>query len=653
MSFRKKLVIIMLLISFVPLVLLSSFSLYYFSKSMEDETIDRCREMNAQVQAQIEGYLNETFVSLKTIAANSAVKSMDLPQAKAFLTQVQKDRPDNSYTLDDISGNQVARGDGVALITVGERPYFQSALKGNPDSIGDATFATNTNKFVVTLATPVKDTTGNAVTGVLQSSISLVKLSEFVTKLSTNGIIAYIIDTKGKVLAHPNVELVSAQTDMSAASYVKTGLGEQKSGFTTVDDATGKKIVTYTYDARTGWLICMEVPYTVITAKTHSLFLILGAMILVVSGLVGFLAFFISRKVSDPIVNMQKLASKIAQGDLTQTLIVTSQDEIGLLAKSLGTMVANLKSLIGQVSGSTRQVVDYSASLSANAEQSALAAGQVASSISHVAEGSDKQRQLVTKATTIVEEMSNGIHQAAASSQQASEQSLQAAEKARAGDESVEKAVRQMVELEQTVSTSAKAVANLGGRSQEIGQIVNTIAGIAGQTNLLALNAAIEAARAGEQGRGFAVVAEEVRKLAEQSQDAAKKIATMINEIQNVTETAVTAMENGTRQAAVGTGIVTEAGGIFQEIVQLISQLSNQVREISQELGHLASGSQRMVTSVQEIDELTKVSAEEAQTVSAATEEQSAAMEEITASSENLAKMAQELQTAIGQFRTS
>jgi methyl-accepting chemotaxis protein len=316
-------------------------------------------------------------------------------------------------------------------------------------------------------------------------------------------------------------------------------------------------------------------------------------------------------------------------------------------------MVANLKSLIGQVSGSTRQVVDYSASLSANAEQSALAAGQVASSISHVAEGSDKQRQLVTKATTIVEEMSNGIHQAAASSQQASEQSLQAAEKARAGDESVEKAVRQMVELEQTVSTSAKAVANLGGRSQEIGQIVNTIAGIAGQTNLLALNAAIEAARAGEQGRGFAVVAEEVRKLAEQSQDAAKKIATMINEIQNVTETAVTAMENGTRQAAVGTGIVTEAGGIFQEIVQLISQLSNQVREISQELGHLASGSQRMVTSVQEIDELTKVSAEEAQTVSAATEEQSAAMEEITASSENLAKMAQELQTAIGQFRTS
>ena len=83
-----------------------------------------------------------------------------------------------------------------------------------------------------------------------------------------------------------------------------------------------------------------------------------------------------------------------------------------------------------------------------------------------------------------------------------------------------------MASIEQTVNSSAKVVAKLGERSKEIGQIVNTISGIAGQTNLLALNAAIEAARAGEQGRGFAVVAEEVRKLAEQSEMAPNKLPT-------------------------------------------------------------------------------------------------------------------------------
>jgi len=179
---------------------------------------------------------------------------------------------------------------------------------------------------------------------------------------------------------------------------------------------------------------------------------------------------------------------------------------------------------------------------------------------------------------------------------------------------------------------------------------VDTISGLAGQTNLLALNAAIEAARAGEQGRGFAVVAEEVRKLAEQSQDAAKKIAELIGEIQEDTDKAVVAMTDGTREVKTGAEVVNAAGSAFKEIADLVTQVSSQVKEISAAIQQMASGSQQIVAAVKRIDGLSKKSASESQTVSAATEEQLASMEEIANSSEALAKLAQDLQAAVAKF---
>ena len=120
-----------------------------------------------------------------------------------------------------------------------------------------------------------------------------------------------------------------------------------------------------------------------------------------------------------------------------------------------------------------------------------------------------------------------------------------AMDEANAGTEAVEASVAQIISVEKIVNDSALTVDKLGERSKEIGQIVESISGIAEQTNLLALNAAIEAARAGEHGRGFAVVSEEVRKLAEESQEASQKIATLIGEIQAETTNAVDSMQKG------------------------------------------------------------------------------------------------------------
>ena len=208
-----------------------------------------------------------------------------------------------------------------------------------------------------------------------------------------------------------------------------------------------------------------------------------------------------------------------------------------------------------------------------------------------------------------------------------------------------------MQQIEENVVQSAAVVAQLGERSQEIGQIVDTISGIASQTNLLALNAAIEAARAGEQGRGFAVVAEEVRKLAEQSQGAAKEIAMLIGEIQGDTEKAVTVMNEGPQLVQEGSTAVQSAGEAFHKIGALVESVNMQMQEASAAMQQMAGGSEQMVAAMKDIDHLSKHAVSQTQTVSASTEEQAASTEEIAASSQALASMAEELRQEVGKFQ--
>ncbi|CVK19125.1 Methyl-accepting chemotaxis protein McpB [Sporomusa sphaeroides DSM 2875] len=250
-----------------------------------------------------------------------------------------------------------------------------------------------------------------------------------------------------------------------------------------------------------------------------------------------------------------------------------------------------------------------------------------------------------------VEQISKNIQQFVANNTEVENTSVKTAEAAEEGIKAIDTAIDQMEHIEETVTHSANVVTKLGERSKEIGQIVDTISGIAGQTNLLALNAAIEAARAGEQGRGFTVVAEEVRKLAEQSQEAAKRIAGLIQEIQTDTDQAVLSMSEGTREVKLGTKVVNTAGQSFNQIATLVGELSAQRQEISASIQQVGIGSQQIVSAMKDIDDVSRNMAGQTQTVSAATEEQSASTEEIAASSQNLAKMAEELQTAIYKFK--
>lgn len=379
--------------------------------------------------------------------------------------------------------------------------------------------------------------------------------------------------------------------------------------------------------------------------------MIMIGIIITAAILISFLGWIISRMITLPLQHVSVAVQEVAAGNLSiGELEVQSSDEVGKVAVGLNSMVKSLRVLISHVNNSAEQLAASSEELTASAEQTAIAAGQVAVSVSEVASGTERQLTAVHNGSDEIEHMLKGLQHVAANSNTVAARSDKAADAATTGSIAIKEAIAQITTVENTVTNSALVVEKLGEQSKEIDQIVSTISGIASQTNLLALNAAIEAARAGEQGRGFAVVADEVRKLAEQSQEAAKQIAKLIRAIQSETESAVTAMKNGKQEVRTGVNMVNNAGQVFDSILDLVKTSSNQVREISAEIDLVSQGSQSIVRAMDEIAAVSKESASETQTVSAATEEQSASMEEIASSSQALAALAEELRAAVSKF---
>ncbi len=204
--------------------------------------------------------------------------------------------------------------------------------------------------------------------------------------------------------------------------------------------------------------------------------------------------------------------------------------------------------------------------------------------------------------------------------------------------------------LHEQVNKSAEVVGNLGNRSKEIGTIVDTISAISDQTNLLALNAAIEAARAGEHGRGFAVVADEVRKLAEQSSEAAKNISELINTIQQDTISAVESIELGNKSVRDGSDSVIATGDAFKAIEEQVDNLNQNIKNSISHINSVNSTNQEILQSIEEVHQFSQKSTQEAQNVSEATQQQSATMHEMSDFSNQLAELAQQLQNEVQKF---
>jgi methyl-accepting chemotaxis protein len=417
----------------------------------------------------------------------------------------------------------------------------------------------------------------------------------------------------------------------------------------------------------------------------------------VILGLIGLVLAFaiavvLSRRIVGGVRQMLSAAKALAKGDVDQHIDIHGHDEIAAMGRAFTDVIEYLRDTAGsaeqlasgnfaveieprserdalshafiemrdRVGAVVRAISSTSDTLNGSSVQMASttdevgrAIGEIAESVASVATGAEEQVRAVELARTMSEEVADASRASAQTAAETAQVAAEARASAAMGEQAVAKVDDAMRGVQASSAEVSNAISQLGEKSSRIGGIVDTITAIAEQTNLLALNAAIEAARAGEQGRGFAVVAEEVRKLAEESQQAAASIADLVSEIRSETDRAVVVVERGSAQTAEGAQTVIAAREAFQQIHENIEAMTTRIDEIAASSTQIVQSAQRMHDSVNSVARVAEQSSASTEQISAATEQTSASTQQIAASAHDLTLTADELQKLVAQFTLS
>ncbi|ENI4130773.1 methyl-accepting chemotaxis protein [Vibrio fluvialis] len=507
-----------------------------------------------------------------------------------------------------------------------ERGWYKEAKAAGKPTTTEPYVSVTMQTLVVTLTEPVR--VNGQFIGVAASNLALNKLIEDVLAIEVPGKgYAILVNQKGKIVAHPNKDLILKPTQDIASGLSIAALQGATNDHHLLPmsiDGKDKLLMAQSID-NTDWMLVMVMDKAVLEQPLNQMLMtqtLIGLVILLVMALAT--SWFVARQLNE-LSNIAAALGDIAEGDgdLTRRLTVKSDDEVGMLADKFNKFVDRLHVMV-------KNVRDVSVALNEGANHAARAAGQRSERIR-------TQQDEITMVATAVTEMASATAEIAGNADNTAKNANQSVELGAQGYQQMQQSKHSIDQLAQELTGAVNIIGELEEHANEISTILSTIRAIAEQTNLLALNAAIEAARAGEQGRGFAVVADEVRVLSQRTHASTEEIQTKIAGLQKVTSNAVSVMTESHKLVETSVSDVNQTGESLQaisEAIQLISDMATQIASAAEEQSLVTADINGNTESVREVSDALASDAQDA-----------------VQQAKELHNLAQELDQEISRFR--
>ena len=660
---RNKMLAVLIPLFLVSFIALMSISFYISRNSITEQSMESLRLVSDKYALTIEYGIQTQMNHLESIANLTVVHSLDEEAIVKRLAAEEK-RVKGYSTLFFINLKDPAHDYGITAegskFDYKTRAYTKRILADKKSYVSEPSVSSTTGALSVMLVTPVMD--GTTLIGFIGGTVPLDYLTTLMekTKFGDTGY-GYIIDKDGLILADPrNKERIGKENVKDAAdSRLQMAFGsaiesKEKVSFNYAQDDHTELMSMMTPVELDGnrWELCIVAPVDEVNAPVNRLGKILiGVAFFSLLVAIAIIILF-AKKIAEPLQYILNEYNILNSGDLrSREIKIEQEDEIGQLAKGFVTMRMTLAKLIKNTQAQAETVASTSEEPTANATQSSDAAENVAESITDISEGAEKQANEAHTSSTAAKNIAGAARTISTKATKVEGIVDQTNKEVEDGRNEVAKVVVQMNKIEAGSANAERSIMELAEGSKKINSMVELISTIADQTNLLALNAAIEAARAGEHGKGFAVVAEEVRKLAEESNTASQNIAELVMKNQQDMDMAIDVTRSSNDSVKIGRSAVDSADTTFKNIVSAIAELSEEISDISSAINQMVVDCDSMTVSIDHIDSISKSSASDCQSVSAATEEQAASMREVAQASQSLAELAAGLQKEVVKFK--